>query len=108
MKRLILFCLHLTLLNSHTLANQHEALHCQVAGNDDSFVLYPEQLSYTSQTFWHYQLIDGLTVLVVNRQTMRFNRLSNLNLLPHSTMDPAKPPEEYQMFSGTCAFKGEL
>lgn len=77
-------------------------LHCWVDGSNDRFDVYPSQLSYTSDSFSHYQLIEGLTVLVVNNKTMRFNRLSNLNLLPHSTTDPTKPPDRFQLFGGLC------
>jgi hypothetical protein len=80
----------------------HQALICSVDDTQDDFKVYPSQLVYTSKQFLYYQIIDGLTVLVVNQQTMRFNRLSNLNLLSHSTMDPSKSPENYQLFSGTC------
>ena len=75
---------------------------CKVNGSDDYFIVYEEQLSYSSETFSHYQLIDGLTVIVVNKDTLRFNRLSNLNLLANSTIDPQQPPEQHQLFEGLC------
>ena len=78
------------------------AMLCHVDGSDDLFKVYPRQKIYSSEQFIIYQLIDGLTVLVINKQTLRFNRLSNLNLLPQSTLDPAWPPEPMQFFSGTC------
>lgn len=79
-----------------------ETLICSVDGSNDDFIVYPEQVVYSSASFSHYQLIRGLTVLVVNKHTLRFNRLSNLNLLPSSTLDPAKKPENIQIFSGSC------
>ena len=75
---------------------------CQVANSDDLFQIYQEQLIFRGETFSVYQLIDGLTILAVNHETGRFNRLSNLNLLPHSSMDPARPPEPHQFFTGSC------
>lgn len=77
-------------------------LTCKVSGSNDAFNVYPEDLSYASKSFLHYQLIKGLTVLVVNRDTMRFNRLTNLNLLQHSTLDPKKRAEAIQLFDGVC------
>lgn len=99
-----LFLCHLNLcLCSLTLqANPKHALICSVDGSQDDFKVYSEQLVFTSREFSHYQLIDGLTILVVNHKTMRFNRLTNLNLLPHSTMDPNRPVENYQLFTGSC------
>ncbi len=75
---------------------------CYVDGSDDQFRVYPRQQVFTSERFAIYQLIDGLTVLVINKQTLRFNRLSNLNLLPTSSLDPEMPPEPYQYFTGRC------
>ena len=75
---------------------------CHVDGTDDLFRVYARQQVFDSERFAIYQLIDGLTVLVINKQTRRFNRLSNLNLLPESTLDPEMPPEPYQYFSGLC------
>ena len=75
---------------------------CYVDGTDDLFKVYPRQQVFASDRFTIYQLIDGLTVLVINKQTRRFNRLSNLNLLAHSTLDPEMPPEPYQYFTGSC------
>ena len=75
---------------------------CHVDSSDDLFKVYPRQLAYTGEQFNIYQLIDGLTVLIVNTQTMRFNRLSSLNLLPRSTLDPSWPAEPPQFFSGWC------
>ena len=85
-------------------ADSHIPLICTVSDSRDYFKVYPYQLIYSSDKFSHYQLIDGLTVMVVNKNTMRFNRLSNLNLLQRSTVDPNKPPENYQFFNGVCKF----
>jgi len=85
-------------------AGSHIPLICSVSGSRDYFKVYPHQLIYSSKEFSHYQLIDGLTVLVVNKNTMLFNRLSNLNLLQSSATDPNKPTENYQFFSGSCKF----
>lgn len=83
-------------------------INCLVDGTDDLFQLYQQQISYQSPSFTHYQLINGLTVVIVNRTTLRFNRLTNLNLLPHSTLDPTKPAEPIQMFNGQCHYpRGE-
>lgn len=83
-------------------ASPHETLICSVDGSNDEFNVYPNQQIYSSDSFLHYQMISGLTVLVVNRQTMKFNRLSNLNLLQNSTLDPRKQPEKIQLFNGSC------
>jgi len=92
------------LLSSLTQADSHNPLICSVSDSRDYFQVYPSQLIYSSDKFSYYQLIGGLTVLVVNKNTMRFNRLSNLNLLQNSTMDPNKSPENYQLFNGLCKF----
>jgi len=94
----LIICLFSPLIQADT----HKSLICTVSDSRDYFKVYPYQLIYSSDEFSHYQLINGLTVLVVNKNTMRFNRLSNLNLLPSSVMDPNKPPENYQFFSGLC------
>jgi hypothetical protein len=86
-------------------ANDGDRLSCLVDDSDDRFELYPDQLSYRGHNFDHYQLIDGLTVVVVNRRTGKFNRLSNLNLLPHSTLDPSRAAEPIQFFTGRCVRK---
>lgn len=78
---------------------------CSANDSVDYFEVYPSQLIYSSDSFTHYQLIAGLTVLVVNNQTLRFNRLSNFNLLSRSALDPNKPPSHYQFFSGVCKYK---
>lgn len=90
------------LLVSVALANEEEGWVCKVNGSEDYFKVYASQRIYASEQFSHYQLMDGLTVLVINKQTRRFNRISNLNLLPHSTMDPNQPPERFQLFHGMC------
>ncbi len=77
-------------------------LDCRVAGTDDRFIVYPHQRIYRSDSFDYYQLMQGLTVLVVHRQTRQFNRLSNLNLLPSSSLDPQRSAEPYQFFNGQC------
>lgn len=99
---LFIYSLIICLFSPLTQASSHDALVCTVSDSRDYFMVYPHQLIYSSDKFSHYQLIDGLTVLVVNKDTMRFNRLSNLNLLQSSIMDPDKPPENYQFFNGLC------
>ncbi len=69
-------------------------LDCRVEGSDDRFLLHPHQLLKATPSFQVFILMDGLTLAVVNRDTGRFNRLSNLNLLP----DPQPP----QFFHGYC------
>ena len=78
------------------------SLDCRVNGTDDRFIAYPHQRIYRSDSFDYYQLMQGLTVLVVHRQTRQFNRLSNLNLLPSSSLDPQWSAEPYQFFNGQC------
>jgi len=99
-----IYSLIICLFSPLTQADSHKPLICTVRDSRDYFKVYPYQLIYSSDEFSHYQLIDGLTVLVVNKNTMRFNRLSNLNLLQSSAMDPNKQPENYQFFSGSCKF----
>ncbi len=89
-------------ISAPSTAEQGPVMVCQVKGSDDQFLVYPRQKVFNSETFMIYQLIDGMTLLAINRQTLRFNRLSNLNLLPQSTLDPSWPPEPIQFFSGTC------
>jgi|GEM_PF-2288362 len=101
---LFIYSLFICLFSPLTQAGSHNLLICTVSDSRDYFQVYPYQLIYSSDKFSHYQSIDGLTVLVVNKNTMRFNRLSNLNLLQSSSMDPNKPPESYQFFSGLCQF----
>ncbi len=93
----------LMLVSQPTIADHAGALTCTVDGSRDQFVVYPSQQVFNSEAFSYYQMIDGLTVLVVNNPSLRFNRLSNLNLLPQSTLDPHKPAEKAQFFSGQCA-----
>lgn len=83
-------------------ADPSSELLCRVEHTDDVFQVYPNQLIYNSKQFSIYQLIDGLTVLIVNSDTMRFNRISNINLLASSTLDPSWPAEPYQYFTGQC------
>jgi len=101
---LFIYSLIICLFSPLIQADFHKSLLCTVSGSRDYFKVYPHQLIYSSNEFSHYQLINGLTVLVVNKNTMLFNRLSNLNLLKSSAMDPNKPPENYQFFSGSCKF----
>jgi len=99
---LFFYSLVMCIFTSSAQAGLRHSLVCTVSDSRDYFLVYPYQLIHTSEKFSHYQLIDGLTVLVVNKTTMRFNRLSNFNLLPSSTIDPKKPPENYQFFTGLC------
>lgn len=92
-------CFSLTVL-----ADSSSEIICQVENSDDLFKVYPQQLVFKSEHFIIFQLIDGLTILIINTRTMRFNRLSNLNLLSNSTLDPALPPEPLQFFSGRCEY----
>jgi len=101
---LFIYGLIICLFSPLAQAGSHNQLICTAGDSQDYFKVYPYQLTYSSDKFSHYQLIDGLTVLVVNKNTMRFNRLSNLNLLQSSTIDPNKPPESYQFFKGICKF----
>jgi len=71
-----------------------EVLLCQVDGSDDQFIFYPHMLVQKSERFDVYVLMGGVTVAVVERDTGRFNRLTNLNLLDHS--------EKVQFFQGRC------
>jgi len=98
------YSLVICLLIPSAQAGSRDPLICTVSDSRDYFLVYPYQLIYASEKFSHYQLIDGLTVLVINKTTMRFNRLSNLNLLPSSAIDPKKPPENYQFFNGLCKY----
>lgn len=93
--------LALYLLSS--LANAEAAdWHCKVEGSNDYFSIYGKQKTFETEQFIHYQLINGLTLIVLNKTTLRFNRLTNLNLLPSSSLDPNQPPEPMQFFSGEC------
>lgn len=89
-------------LSFSAMAITERAIICQVNGSVDYFALDATKQIYASKNFTYYQLIDGLTVLIVNNKTLKFNRLTNLNLLAHSTLDPNNPPEPRQFFSGSC------
>jgi len=103
-KKLMLAALIAVMSGGSLLASSDPEITCHVDGTDDLFKVYPRQQIFTSNQFSIYQLIDGLTVLIINRQTLQFNRLSSLNLLPHSSLDPELPPEPIQFFSGRCDF----
>jgi hypothetical protein len=90
--------------NATVYADSSGEVICYVDKTDDLFRAYPDQLIFESKQFSIYQLINGLTVLILNKQTMRFNRFSNLNLLSGSTLDPEMPPEAYQYFTGRCDY----
>ncbi len=90
------------LVQNDSSADTFSAFRCDVDATDDIFIVYPSQLTFKSDRFYIFQLMNGLTVMIINRETGRFNRLSNLNLLPHSTLDPDRPTEPRQFFSGSC------
>ncbi|WP_210394966.1 hypothetical protein [Motiliproteus sediminis] len=69
-------------------------LSCKLQDSDDRFILYPEQLVAQTATHAVYSLMGGLTLAVVQRQTLRFNRITSLNLQPR--------PDRMQLFSGQC------
>ncbi len=69
-------------------------LTCIVEGSDDRFLLYPEQRIYRSPGFEIYALMGGMTVATVARSDLRFNRITQLNLLPQ--------PDSVQWFEGQC------
>ena len=79
-----------------------QQLLCKLAASEDYFALYDSQVSYESSMFRHYSMLNGLTVIVLNKQTLGFNRLSNLALLPVSTLDINRPAEPNQLMSGQC------
>jgi len=89
MKILALVCC--LLISSPTLAG---TLFCNVIGSDDHFILYPEQEIWSGREYRLYALMDGLTIAAVHRPTLRYNRLTNLNL-PQAS-------ERLQLFSGQC------
>ena len=90
------------LVSSLVYASESEEWLCQVEGSDDRFRVDTSQRIYHNARFQVFQLIDGLTVLVLNNKTRRFNRLSSLNLLSHSSLDPERAAEPAQFFSGLC------
>ena len=71
-----------------------QVLVCDVKGSDDRFLLYPEQLILRSQQFEVYALMGGMTLATVSRLTLRFHRVTQLNLLP--------TPDRIQLFEGQC------
>ena len=79
-----------------------QPLLCKLATSEDYFALYADQVSYEGELFRHYSMLSGLTVIVLNKQTLSFNRLSNLALLPESTLDVNRPAEPNQLMSGQC------
>lgn len=81
-----------------------QPLLCKLATSEDYFALYDDQVSYESGLFRHYSMLSGLTVIVLNKQTLGFNRLSNLALLPVSTLDINRPAEPNQLMSGQCHY----
>lgn len=87
---------------SSAYASESDEWLCQVEGTDDRFRVDTSQRIFHTARFQIFQLIDGLTVLVLNTETRKFNRLSNLNLLSQSSLDPERPAESIQFFSGSC------
>ncbi|MEH6650139.1 MAG: hypothetical protein V7707_08970 [Motiliproteus sp.] len=69
-------------------------LNCHVDGSDDQFILYLDQRIYRSEQFDVYALMGGMTLATVSRASLRFNRLTQLNLL--------KQPDRIQWFEGQC------
>jgi hypothetical protein len=89
-------------LSFSTMAATGQTISCKVKDSLDFFNISRSNLIYSGNTFTLYQLIDGLTIIAVNNQTLKFNRLTNLNLLPTSALDPNDPPVSLQFFSGSC------
>jgi len=89
-------------LSFSTMATTNYTIRCKVSGSLDYFLVDASKHIYASEQFTYYQLIDGLTVLVLNNKTLKFNRITNLNLLANSTLDPNDSPEQRQFFSGRC------
>ncbi|WP_261841080.1 hypothetical protein [Aliamphritea ceti] len=79
---------------------------CKLADSADYFMLYQHQVSYEAAEFRHYTMLNGLTVVVMNKRTLRFNRLSNLALLSVSTLDINLPAEANQLMHGSCHLAG--
>lgn len=69
-------------------------LECRVDGSDDRFLFYPEQRIYQSGEHWVFSLMGARTLGVVHRATLRFNRLTSLNI--------QAVPDRLQLFSGQC------
>jgi len=85
-----------------TIAATQQHISCKVSNSLDYFSLDSSKQIFASANFTFYQQFDGLTVVVLNNHTLRFNRLTNLNLLANSATDPNKPPQSLQFFSGHC------
>ena len=106
-KKLKIFftCVILSFSSALTLASNELSLLCKVNETEDYFEVDLNQLIYTSNEFLYYQMIEGLSVLIMNKNTLRFNRLSNLNLLENSSIDPSQPPDNHQFFNGLCEYQ---
>lgn len=83
----------LLMLSSATI-HAAQPLVCDVKGSDDHFLLYQEQRIYRSDRFDVYALMGGLTLATVSRESFKFQRTSQLNLLPE--------PDRLQLFEGQC------
>ena len=71
-----------------------DPLLCDVDGSDDRFILYLDQRIYRSANFDVYALMGGMTLATVSRASLRFNRVTQLNLL--------RQLDQIQWFSGQC------
>ena len=89
-------------LSFSTIAATQQHISCKVGDSLDYFTLDSSQQIFASANFTFYQQFDGLTIVALNNHTLRFNRLTNLNLLPNSATDPNAPPQSLQFFSGHC------
>ncbi|WP_421862412.1 hypothetical protein [Motiliproteus sp.] len=76
-----------------------QPLVCDVKGSDDRFLLYQEQRIYRSERYEVYALMGGLTLATVARDSLKFQRTSQLNLLPQ--------PDRLQLFEGQCRYSIE-
>ncbi|WP_027859043.1 hypothetical protein [Marinobacterium jannaschii] len=92
--QLLLIVLILPLLLLQKAAAVQAPLYCDVRGSDDHFILYSHQIIWSGEHYIFYTLMDGLTIAAVHRPSLRYNRLTNLNL--------HQPGERLQLFSGQC------
>ncbi|RRJ83874.1 hypothetical protein [Aestuariirhabdus litorea] len=69
-------------------------LRCQLDGSDDIFLFYPSMKMGESDHYLLYQQLKGLVVAVVDKRSLRFNRLTSLNL--------TSSPYPATLLSGQC------
>ncbi|WP_426416267.1 hypothetical protein [Aestuariirhabdus sp. LZHN29] len=94
--RLLSLCCASLLLGGCTMIPPREAptLRCQIDGSDDIFLFYPDMQTAETEKYLIFQQLKGLVIAVVDKRSLRFNRLTSLNL--------TDSPYPATLLSGQC------